>query len=89
MKQLKKISLRGVSELLTEREMKSVVGGANANNTSETTLADFGIIMSSYRCCCGMGNNSACQSFLAPNLDAAMNVIMAVCGDRPSGCFME
>ena len=71
---MKKISLRKVSDILSDKQMKAVVGGygddCSASNTS-----------GSQTCCCGMGSNISCS------YNKNINWVMCHCPSR-GGCFM-
>jgi len=73
----KKISLRGISGILSEKELKNILGGSGS-----------GV----YRCCCGMGENVPCYTVNAISLDAAMDWVETYCptlwGTDYGGCFM-
>jgi bacteriocin-like protein len=57
---MKKVNLKGVSETLSEKELKNVMGGVTTQLLGDSPLAiDLETKIASgwneYRCCCGMG----------------------------------
>jgi len=74
---MKKINLKGISEILSEKELKNILGGSGGGM---------------YRCCCGMGSDISCYDVNAISLDAAMDWIDIYCpilwDTSLGGCFM-
>jgi len=80
----KKINYWGLKEVLSEKEMKLVLGAGCGDGAGSGS----GV----YRCCCGMGSDISCYNVSAISLDAAMKWIETYCptlwGTDYGGCFM-
>lgn len=72
---MKKINLKGISEILSEKELKNVIGGIEAAKR--------------YTCCCGMGATNNCSQIAASSAAAAVVAFMDLGNcSFGGGCFM-
>ena len=79
MKKLKKIKLKSAYEVLSDQQMKGVLGGSSGSSS--------GSGYNKYRCCCGMGSNVYCRDIYAVSQDAAVGHMGTYCPNGIGGCF--
>jgi natural product precursor len=71
---MKKINLKSISEVLSDKEMKNVLGGSGGSGI--------------YRCCCGMGSDVDCFYPPVTSSVEANNYVFDHCPGGIGGCFI-
>ena len=83
---MKAINLKGITNPMSESEMKNVKGGnpLPLEIANPDLLADDG--GGQFRCCCGMGTTGNCFDVTANSIDDAIWALTYLCPGG-GGCF--